>query len=56
MPGDGNSSIGGSISIGEALLPEFGQEMADTRMTLEPVPDRKFDRKPHLRSLDRWDG
>jgi|HubBroStandDraft_6_1064221.scaffolds.fasta_scaffold2132614_1 hypothetical protein len=39
-------SIGGSVSIREALLPEFDQEMANTWKTLERVPDGKFDRKP----------
>jgi len=31
------------MAISEALLPEFDQEMANTRKTLERVPDGKFD-------------
>ncbi|MGH9714953.1 MAG: DinB family protein [Candidatus Acidiferrales bacterium] len=38
------------MSISEALLPEFDQEMANTRKTLERVPDGKFDWKPHEKS------
>ena len=43
-------SIRRSISISETLLPEFGQEMANTRKTLERHPDRKFDRMPGEKS------
>jgi uncharacterized damage-inducible protein DinB len=39
------------MSISEALLPEFDQEMANTRRTLERVPDDKFDWKPHEKSM-----
>jgi uncharacterized damage-inducible protein DinB len=39
------------MSLGEALLPEFNQEMANTRRTLERVPEDKFDWKPHQRSM-----
>jgi len=31
----------------DILLPEFDMEMANTRRTLERVPDDKFDWKPH---------
>lgn len=39
------------MSLGEALLPEFDQEMASTRRTLERVPEDKFDWKPHQKSM-----
>jgi uncharacterized damage-inducible protein DinB len=38
------------MSIGQSLLPEFDNEMANTRKTLERVPDDKFDWKPHEKS------
>lgn len=38
------------MSLSEALLPEFDQEMANTRRTLERVPDDKFDWRPHPKS------
>jgi len=38
------------MSISESLLPEFDQEMANTRKMLERVPDGKFDWKPHEKS------
>src|SRR5262245_21182460 len=38
------------MSITAALLPEFDHEMANTRRTLERVPDDKFGWKPHDRS------
>lgn len=34
----------------DALLAEFDMEMANTRRTLERVPDEKFDWKPHEKS------
>lgn len=34
----------------DALLPEFDQEVATTRRTLERVPDGRFDFKPHPKS------
>jgi uncharacterized damage-inducible protein DinB len=37
--------------IGQMLLPEFDQEMASTRKTLERVPDDKFGWKPHEKSF-----
>ena len=39
------------MSISEALLPEFDQEMANTRRTLERIPEDKFDFKPHEKSM-----
>jgi uncharacterized damage-inducible protein DinB len=39
------------MRIGESMLPEFDQEMANTRKTLERVPDDKFDWKPHEKSF-----
>jgi hypothetical protein len=38
------------MSLSQALLPEFDQEMANTRKTLERVPDDKFSWKPHPKS------
>ena len=38
------------MKISETFLPEFDQEMANTRKTLERVPDDKFDWKPHEKS------
>ncbi|HXZ13407.1 MAG TPA: DinB family protein [Candidatus Sulfotelmatobacter sp.] len=38
------------MSLSEALLPEFDREMANTRKTLERVPEGKFDWKPHPKS------
>ncbi len=34
------------MGIAESLLPEFDQEMSNTRRVLERVPDGKFDFKP----------
>jgi len=39
------------MKISEALLPEFDQEMGNTRNTLERVPDDKLDWKPHPKSF-----
>ena len=39
------------MSISQALLPEFDQEMANTRKLLERVPDGKSDYKPHEKSM-----
>jgi uncharacterized damage-inducible protein DinB len=36
--------------LSAALLPEFDQEMANTRKTLERVPEDKFSWKPHEKS------
>ena len=38
------------MALSAALLPEFDQEMANTRKTLERVPDVKFSFKPHEKS------
>ena len=38
------------MSLSQSLLPEFDQEMASTRKTLERVPDEKFSWKPHEKS------
>jgi uncharacterized damage-inducible protein DinB len=38
------------MSLSEALLPEYDQEMAGVRKTLERVPERKFTWKPHEKS------
>jgi uncharacterized damage-inducible protein DinB len=38
------------MALRDALLPEFDIEMANTRKTLERVPDDKFDWKPHQKS------
>ncbi len=39
------------MSIGQSLLPEFDQEMANTRKTLERIPDDKLDWKAHPKSF-----
>jgi uncharacterized damage-inducible protein DinB len=38
------------MSIAEAILPEFDQEMAGTRKTLERIPNDKLDWKAHPKS------
>ena len=38
------------MTYAEALLPEFDQEMANTRKVLERVPDDKLDWQPHPKS------
>lgn len=38
------------MRLSETLLPEFDHEMANTRKTLERVPDDKFGWKPHEKS------
>ena|SRR5580765_6652962 len=38
------------MTISEALLPEFDHEMANTRKTLERVPEELFGWKPHEKS------
>ncbi len=43
------------MSIAQMLLPEFDQEMANTRKMLERVPDGKFDFKPHEKSMTLGD-
>jgi len=39
------------MSIAQMILPEFDQEMANTRKMLERVPDGKFEYKPHEKSM-----
>jgi uncharacterized damage-inducible protein DinB len=38
------------MTLSELLLPEFDQEMADTRRTLERAPMERIDWKPHRKS------
>ncbi len=38
------------MGLSDSLLPEFDHEMANTRKTLERVPDGKLDWKPHEKS------
>src|SRR5882724_10777100 len=38
------------MGLAESMLPEFDHEMANTRKTLERVPDEKLDWKPHEKS------
>ena len=38
------------MAMSDALLPEFDHEMANTRKTLERIPEDKFDWKPHEKS------
>jgi uncharacterized damage-inducible protein DinB len=38
------------MAYAETVLPEFDQEMANTRKVLERIPDDKFDWKPHTKS------
>src|SRR5215831_2556028 len=46
------------MSISQMLLPEFDQEMANTRKTLERIPEHNLTYKPHSKSmpLDRLAG
>src|SRR5690348_12348467 len=39
------------MPLNQALLPEFDHEMANTRKSLERVPDDKFGWKPHAKSM-----
>jgi uncharacterized damage-inducible protein DinB len=39
------------MSISASLLPEFDQEMANTRKTLERLPEDQFDFRPHPKSF-----
>jgi uncharacterized damage-inducible protein DinB len=39
------------MTISETLLPEFDQEMTNTRAILECVPEDKFSWKPHEKSM-----
>ena len=38
------------MSIGQSMLPEFDEEMKNTRKVLERVPDEKWNWKPHEKS------
>ncbi len=40
------------MKISETVLPEFDQEMANTRKVLERVPAAKFSWKPHAKSSE----
>lgn len=40
------------MRIADALLPEFDQEMENTRKCLERIPPDKFGYKPHPKSFD----
>jgi uncharacterized damage-inducible protein DinB len=39
------------MSISKTILPEFEHEMANTRKTLERLPDDRFSWKPHEKSM-----
>ena len=39
------------MGISQTLLPEFDHEMANTRKTLERVPEEKLDWRPHPKSM-----
>ena len=39
------------MSLKDALLPEFDQEMASTRRVLERIPERGLSWKPHAKSM-----
>lgn len=39
------------MALSDALLPEFDQEMKNTRRTLERVPEDKLDWRPHEKSM-----
>lgn len=39
------------MGLSDFLLPEFDREMANTRKTLERIPEDKFDWKPHEKSM-----
>ena len=43
------------MSIAQTVLPEFDQEMANTRKVLERVPDAHKDWKPHPKSFSLGD-
>jgi uncharacterized damage-inducible protein DinB len=38
------------MGLAQSMLPEFDHEMANTRKTLERIPEDKFDWKPHEKS------
>jgi uncharacterized damage-inducible protein DinB len=39
------------MTFSQSLLPEFDEEMTNTRKILERVPDGKFDYQPHPKSM-----
>src|SRR5262249_49360512 len=39
------------MAFSQTLLPEFDEEMKNTRKLLECVPDGKFDYQPHSKSM-----
>ncbi len=39
------------MSFSQSLLPEFDEEMKNTRKLLERVPDGRFDYQPHAKSM-----
>src|SRR3981189_269399 len=39
------------MAINQALLPEFDHEIANTRKTVQRIPDDKLGWKPHERSM-----
>ena len=39
------------MKISDMFLPEFDQEVANTRKTLERIPEDKLDWKPHTKSM-----
>lgn len=39
------------MALSRSLLPEFDYEMANTRKTIERIPDDKLDYKPHEKSM-----
>jgi uncharacterized damage-inducible protein DinB len=41
---------GDPMTIGQSMLPEFDEEMKNTRKVLERVPDEKWNWKPHDKS------
>ena len=40
------------MSFSQTLLPEFDEEMKNTRKILECVPDDKLDYQPHAKSMN----
>src|SRR5258708_25322398 len=40
-----------SRNISQAILPEFDHEMANTRKSLERIPEDKLSFKPHTKSM-----
>lgn len=43
------------MGLSEALVPEFDHEMANTRKTLERIPQETLDWKPHKKSMAMGD-